>query len=170
MVDITSDMELNQILLGEMAGIVDEVAEQLLDKLISDSGFIEQIVYGAGIPNWYQRNKKSGGLLGEWDTVPIKITGNTVTGEVKEFPERMKFNPSEFVHGSYYWVEGITDIRKLLVDFITEGWSGPLFGETGFWLGSRDFWTPFVKLLEDGTVSKMFEKAFRSRGIKFKKL
>jgi hypothetical protein len=167
---ILNDQQLTAIVVLDMTDIINEVADQLLKKLKDSGGFIETIVYGAGSPSWYPRQKESGGLLGAYDKTDATVAGTTITAEVGEHPERMTFDPENFIHGSYYWKDGTTDIRKILSDIITEGTSGPLFGDTGFWMSPRDFWQPLLDMLESGEVDTMIESAFTKRKIKFIKM
>lgn len=166
---IMNDQELTAIVVLDMTDIINEVAEELLKKLTWNGGLIDTIVYGAGYPSVYQRQGANGGLLGAFDKTDAVVRGTTITAEVGEHPDRMTFDPENFIHGSFYWQEGLTDIRRLLTDIITKGLSGPLFGE-GYWRSSRDFWQPLLDMLEDGTIDSMIESGFAKRGIKFIKL
>jgi len=165
---ILNDQQLTAIVVLDMTDIINEVADQLLKKLKDDGGLIESIVYGAGSPAWYPRQKESGGLLAAYDKTEAVVAGTTITAEVGEHPDRMTVDSVGFIHGSEYW--DITDIRSLLTEIITEGKSGPLFGNDGFWRGSRDFWKPLIDMLEDGTVDSMIESGFTKRKIKFIKM
>jgi|WetSurMetagenome_2_1015567.scaffolds.fasta_scaffold54392_2 hypothetical protein len=159
-----NDQQLTAIMVMDMTEIINSVADQLLKKLKDSGGFIETIVYGAGEPKWYPRQRENGGLLEAYDKTDATVAGTTITAEVGEHPDRMTSEPEAFIHGSEYW--DITDIRSLLTEIITEGKSGPLFGN-GFWRESRDFWQPLLDMLESGEVDIMIETEFTNRGIKF---
>jgi hypothetical protein len=159
-----NDEELTNALREELKSIIDTVTEKLLKKLVDDDGFIDSIVYKMNSPSAYQRQGKNGGLLGMWDKTPAKISGEVISSEITEYPELLTVDSEKFIHGSLYWVQ--EDISRLLTEIIVEGKSGPFWGE-GFWRSPRDFWQPFVKLLDDGTVQQWIELEFRKRGMRY---
>lgn len=157
-----NDQALNAALLGEMAGIIDEVVFEVLKELKKK---ISEILYDTYSPSFYNRQGSEGGILGVFEINPTEVGGNSVSAEIEDRPETLANDPASFVHGSYYY-EGGTDITGMMVDLIVEGWSGPLFGPA-FEGRPRDFWTPFIELLENGYVFELVEKEFKKRGIKF---
>lgn len=159
-----NDQDLTNALISEMTSIIDKVVDQLLEKLKIK---IEEVVYSPFRPKKYHRQGDRG-LRNEWDKTPAKVTGNVVQAEIAENPMKLTVGPEYFVHGSHYW-EPMEDIREILAEIVIEGKSGDFFGE-GFWRQPRNFWEPFLKLLEDGTVDRMIETEFKSRGIPFKKI
>jgi len=162
---IESDDQLMAVLRAEFISIIDVVTMKLLDKLSGDSGLLEQIVYSPYNPSEYSRQGRTGGLLGEWDKTNAIANGNIISSEITEYPDRLNHDPEDFIHGSNYSKLG-DDIREVLSEIVFEGKSGPFWGE-GFWRSPRDAWTPFIALLDDGTVDKMLENEFRIRGIKY---
>jgi len=160
-----NDDQLTKGIVGLMQGVIDEVSEELKKLLDDDGGLIDTIIYQANTPKWYGRQGKSGGLMGMWDKQPTKTKGNSVQSEIYADDGLLVNDPDAFIHGSNYWAGG-NDITGMLIDLVVGGGSGPLFGD-GFWTGPRDFWTPFLEMLDDGTVSGLVEAAFRARGINF---
>jgi len=162
---IDNDDALNAIVMKDLYDIVDEVADQLLEKLKEK---IDEEVYGAGSPSKYIRRMDNGGLRGSFEKSNTIKSMQSVTNSIEHFPETMDLDSDNNVHGSNFW-EGGKDIRNILVDMVINGGSGtPHVGDrfgSGFWTDSRDFWTPFLEMLKDGTVNKLIENAFDKRGI-----
>ena len=164
---ITNDIQLQQVIINDLTHIINEVAGRLLENL-QDS--IETIVYDAGTPSTYDRNKMDGGLQGSFERLNAKITGLTVESKVEQNPMSMKLDPENYIHGSNDWK--MDDVRDILADIITHNelkhMSGPRFGN-GFWREPRDFWEPFIKELNKNG-SQFIEEAFRNRGIVYTKV
>jgi hypothetical protein len=164
---IMNDEELNAMLLIDLQSIIDEVTNWLYEVLLDT---INDEVYNAGSPQWYERNLMKGGLLGSFDKSDAIINGQKIQSKINHNPRSMvqhrSGNVDDFTHGSEFWI--MDDIRKLLAEIIIEGKSGPLFGE-GYWREPRDFWTPMEDLLKNGEVDKQIEKAFDKRNIIWKK-
>ena len=166
---IDNDDALNAMVMKDLYDIIDEVTDQLLEKLKEK---IDEEVYGAGTPskkkNGYIRRMDNGGLRGSFEKSSTIKSMQSVTNSIEHFPENMDLDSDNNVHGSNFW-EGGKDIRSILVDMIINGGSGtPHVGDRfggGFWTDSRDFWTPFLEMLTDGTVNKLIESAFDKRGI-----
>lgn len=168
---IDNDEQLTQILILEMTSIVNIITDQLLEKLIGESGLIRKIVYDPYKPadiedNGYQRLMENGGLLGEWDK-KTRVVRNNIASEITDYPNTMIVSPGEFVHGSLYWKKD--DIRDMLAAIVAEGLSGDFFGD-GFWKLPRDFWSPLVAMLGNGTIDSIIEKEFKARGIVYIKI
>ena len=157
---IDNDIQLQQVIINDLTHIINEVAGRLLENL-QDS--IETIVYDAGTPSTYDRNKMDGGLQGSFERLNAKTTGLTVESKVEQNPMSMKLDPENYIHGSDDWI--MDDVRDILADIIIEGKSGPKFGN-GFWREPRDFWEPFMKELNKNG-NKFIEEAFKSRGIRY---
>jgi hypothetical protein len=160
----TNDAELMAMMMGDFTLIIDEVSKELLEKLLE---VIHAVVYDPFHPKKYNRLGDNGGLLDDWDKTNPVISGNTIESEISEYPDRMVLDAPGFTHGSLYYDPN--DVRDFLSELIIEGKSGDLFGE-GFWRSSRDFWTPFLQLIDDGTADRIIEKAMNSRGIKWIKI
>ena len=167
---IDNDMQLQQVILNDLTHIINEVAGRLL-KNLQDS--IETIVYDAGTPSIYDRNKMDGGLQGSFERLNAKTTGLTVESKVEQNPMSMKLDPENYIHGSNDWKKYGDDIRDILADIIINGRIGnPHVGNrfgNGFWREPRDFWEPFMKELNKNG-NKFIESAFRMRGIVYKKI
>ena len=160
---VDNDDALTKLLSETMMSVVESVADRLLEELVGPDGFIEDIVYGAGAPSFYSRQGMNGGLSGMWDTKK----GTGIQAIVYEDSDTLSLDQDNFIHGSNYpKSKPPNDIRGALIDMIIGGGSGPLFGE-GWWRGRRDFLTPFLELLENGTIERMIEAEFKLRGINY---
>jgi hypothetical protein len=159
-----NDEELNNVLLKEFQEIMDYVSQNILDKIIES---MDDVVYDAGTPAKYKRNRMNGGLLGSFKRDDAKIKGQTIESLVEHDPNSMKFNPMEYTHGSFYYDP--TDIREFLITIIREGKSGPLFG-SGYWMENRDFWNPVIENIKNGSYDYIIEQEMDSRGIIWKKI
>lgn len=160
---IDNDADLTALLIADMEGVIDAITNTLLEKLKEK---IQEIVYDSYDPIWYPRQGERG-LGNEWEKTDAHSEGNIVESEISENPMKLNTDSDNFIHGSNFW--NLNDIRDLLAEIVIEGESGPLFG-SGPWTFPRDFWTPFIELLEDGTIEKIIEKEFKLRNIKFKRL
>jgi len=168
MVDITNDKQLETLMMIQLTEIINEVTFLLLEKLEDN---IQKYVYARKRkPAKYKRRKWNGGLLEEWEMNSAVARGRKATAEISENPEVMHNVPEKYVHGSLYNKKyGLTDVREFISKMIIEGTSGDIFGD-GYWMQERDFWSPTMKLLENGWIEKQIEKSFRKRGIKFQKV
>ncbi len=161
-----NDAELNLMLVAVFSSVIDELSQELLEKLKET---INAVVYDPFSPseNGYKRLGENGGLLGSWDKSNTVVSGNQIQNEISEFPERMILDAPGFVHGSLYYEPN--DVREFLSNLIIEGKSGPLFGE-GFWRSSRDFWGEFIQLIEGGEADLIIQKIMTRHGLKWKKI
>jgi len=168
MVDITNDKQLETLMMIQLTEIINEVTFLLLEKLEDN---IQKYVYARKRkPAKYKRRKWNGGLLEEWEMNSAVARGRKATAEISENPEVMHNVPEKYVHGSLYNKKyGLTDVREFISKMIIEGTSGDIFGD-GYWMQERDFWSPTMKLLENGWIEKQIEKSFRKSGIKFQKV
>ena len=160
MPNITSQVQLQFLMNSVVAEVLDEVTEQLLRKL---EDFIHQVVYNPYDPVKYDRLYFEGGLAGAWNQNVAKSFGNYVESSIEYNPSKLDIDIEQFQHGSLL-SDGYTDIRESLVEIITEGKSGNLFGD-GFWRQPRDFWSPFIEYFETN-ARPMLIKAFAEKGLK----
>lgn len=159
-----NDDELNAALLNDFMGMIDELTIEFLNKLLE---YIETEVYDVGSPQWYDRNKLNGGLLGSFEASNTKKVMQRIFQTIAQNPNSMILDSDEFIHGSNYWV--MDDIRDLLTEIVVEGKSGKLFGD-GFWRQPRDFWTPMMDFLQTAEADKIFENIMTKHGIVWKKI
>lgn len=160
----TNDASLNAALLNEFQGIVNKVAENVLNKIIES---MNNVVYFPYSPQKYERNGLDGGLLGSFRKDDAKISGQSVQSSVEHRPDTMKFNPMKFQHGSFYYDP--TDIRDFLMTIIIEGKSGPIFGE-GAWTQERDFWSPVLEAVKNGDYDIFIQDAMTEAGLSWIKI
>lgn len=165
---VTDDDMLNVFLLAEMGDVVNEVSAGLLKALKKN---IEQIVYDPFDPKVYERQGENGGFLGSWIKTDSITIGQRNTSEIYSEPSLMNYNPTSYIHGSVVGGQS-TDIRNVLDEIINEGKSGPLFDFAKselWWKIPRQYWEATEELMLNGYVDRLLEKAFRSRGISFRK-
>ena len=161
---ITNDMQLQVVILNDLNSIIDEVAGKLL-KNLQDS--IEEVVYGAGEPIWYERQKMDGGIQGSFETSTAVTMGRNVESWIEHDPMSMTLDELKNIHTS----RG-NDVRSILADIIIKGNYDDEFYATdkyGFWREPRDFWEPFIQELNKNG-NKFIEEAFTSRGIRYIKI
>jgi len=156
--NVYNDAMLEDLLLIELQGMINEVSEQMLEKL---QELIQTEVYD-DFPSMYQRQGMNGGLLGSFEKSDANIIGREIESLIDQNIMDMTLEPENYIHGSYEW--HTDDIRDLLTEIIVEGKSGDRFG-SGFWTRPRDFWKPFIELLENGTCDTLLIKAAKKRGI-----
>lgn len=157
-----NDTQVTNFFTSEMKKVLDIVAEKMILKLQEK---IDEKVYNSFTPTTYNRQMDNGGLRDLWRANPSRRKGDKVSVKVKEEPEFLTHTPEEFIHGSNHSKKG-DDIRKVLAEFVLEGESGDLFGD-GVWRDKRDFWTPFIDMLDDGEINTIIEDAFTAVGINF---
>jgi hypothetical protein len=159
MPNVYNDAMLEALFLIELKGIINEVAKSMLKELQQQ---IQSEVYDAGDPIRYHRLGLVGGLLGSFEKYDATIMGREVQSTIDQNPMSMVNDPDDHVHGSNEWI--MTDIRDLLSEIIIEGKSGKRFGD-GFWREPRDFWTPFIQLIDNGICDKYIQLEAKKRGI-----
>lgn len=144
--------------------VIDQVYEMLLD-------YIDRYVYDAGSPQYYVTGARfgmdEGTLRGSFFKSRAELDGDIVSARIYHDSMSLLHAPWNFVHGSNYW-EFSDDIRPYLIDIIIGNgtMSGDFFGE-GYWREPRDFWTPFMRLMENGLIDKLLKIQFAQYGIKY---
>lgn len=156
--------ELFKGLLDILYDVVIEVGDKINDKLryhIDEEVYINQNNYyanGTGQPTYELRESVT--------TSEPKKTGNSVSVKIFHDKNKMSFAPDDFIHGSRYWKDGLTDIRELLPLIIDQGLSGNLFGE-GWWTEPRPYFSNTLEELKNnGLLKKWFREALVKRGLK----
>jgi hypothetical protein len=140
-----------------------EVAEKANDRLryhMDEEVYIGRNNYyanGTGQPTYELRESITTG--------DVTSSGNTAQVEVFHDKNKMQFSPDDFIHGSRYWKNGVTDIRDILPQIINDGLSGDLFGE-GWWQEPRPYFSDtLIELQQQGLIKKWFIEALKKRGI-----
>ena len=146
---ITSEADLENVMQTIVAEVISEVTEKTYNRV---QEIIQEKVYDAYSPNWYERSQGDSGLKGAWVT-DLSSKKNAVTGEVKHIPEMMIYNPSKYQHGSYSY----GDVRENVAFYI----------ESGFiWkAGKRPFWAKMIDELDSGVLDRWIKTGFKSRGM-----
>jgi hypothetical protein len=163
MPNFDNDAALEAFMLTTLQIIVNEVSEQMLEKL---QDLIQSEVYD-DFPAVYERRGMNGGLLGSFEKSDATIFGKEILSLIDQNIMGMDIEPENYVHGSYEW--HTDDIRDLLTEIVTEGKSGKRFGG-GFWTRPRDFWKPFIELVENGTCDKLLVRSARKHGLILQKI
>ena len=161
----TNDATLNAAILNDFQSIVDKISEEILQEVIDS---IDNVVYGAGNPNYYTRNGLYGGLSGMFFKTDAMIYGQEIKSDIDNDPSSLKHDPAMFTHGSNYSKKG-DDIRDVLIEIITEGLSGYFFG-SGWWQAPRDFWQPVLNKIQRGDMDKYIEAEMSRRNIQWTKI
>jgi hypothetical protein len=165
MLPITNDTIMTQVLIHDMGEIMEIVIKNLLKTM---KGQIQQYVYAAysslsNSPDKYQRQGSAG--FGESWISTSQTAGNIITSTLEQDLNIMSLNPPDFIHGSLHWDPN--DIREYLVNILVENAWGSWFGENQPWMTARDFWNPFIQMLDNGEIEKEVEAQFVLRGIQF---
>ncbi len=154
---------MNKYVEQQMYGVLGEVALKASEKLIAhlDSEvYINRntsYAYGTGQPTYDLRNSVTASQ--------VEKVGGELQSKVFHDKEKMSFSPDDFVHGSRYWKDGVTDIRELLPKIINDGLSGDLFGQNQWWQEERPYFSNTLKELESkGLIKKWFKEAMIKRG------
>jgi hypothetical protein len=172
---VSSKEELMSMQIAEMSQVIDGIAAKLVNKLLE---LVDQYVYDAYDPPeyGYERQEDNGGLRGSYvKTDKPTIVGNTISSEIFSDVSTLTLDEDRYIHGSHYGRNGdmYSDIRAVLDEIIIEGLSGPLFNfseNRDYWLKPRDYWQPFIKLLDDGEIDKLIEEEFGMRGISYSRM
>jgi hypothetical protein len=156
--------QLNNYLTKILRDCLQEVADKVNDKLryhVDEEVYINRNNYyadGSGEPTYDLRESIT--------TDEIKQSGNELSTKVFHDKDKMRFQPDDFIHGSRYWKDGVTDIREILPKIINDGLSGDLFG-SGWWQEERPYFTNTINELQSqGLIKRWFKEALAKRGIK----
>ena len=106
---ISSDEELNAVILNDLKDIIDEVNLLIYDEV--RTSIVDNVYSAYNSPNgWYERLEDRGGLLGSFTTEDAKIDGQTVEARTFHDPfglfdsrAEMVNDSDNFIHGSDYW-------------------------------------------------------------------
>jgi len=160
-VPIKSSEMLMQVIGDDMTEVVDDLINWLLEELQKS---IEEVVYNAGTPTVYSRQRYDGGLIGSFLKKDTIRTMNVIESGIEQDPTTMNVDPDNYIHGSHDWE--IEDVREFITDWIIGGDSGNLFGN-GYWRAPRDFWTPIENMVNDGSLDNAFEMFMTKHGIQY---
>ena len=160
---ITNDTELSQAIGKDMEKVVKKVSNYLVNQTRMS---VEEKVYRAWPETkWYDRLEGKGGFLGSWDDEISPFDGTSVVAKIFSNPQRMIYNGTKFQHGNDF-----TDRRQNLAEYIAEGthydWLGDSPNDNSF---ARDYWTPVLEQLQDGSVEQVLDNSMKSIGLNFTK-
>ena len=96
----------------------------------------------------------------------VQVSGDSAEIRVYHDKNKMRFEPDDFVHGSNYWRDGVSDVRDILPLIINNGLSGDLFG-SGWWQEERPYFSNTIKEIQSqGLIKKWFQEGLAKQGIK----
>jgi hypothetical protein len=180
--NIHSDAEMDQFMLLLFDTVIDKVGKEIVKDI---QEIIQQEVYDKGSPTVYDRQYKNHGFISAWSEISGRKNGEIVT-EVGFRPGILNISKSRFIHGSVYperqsgnriYPAGDWDIRESLADIIIKGGTGekPRVGTyfdryippgtNPWWKLPRDFWTPFLAMLDRGEVDLLIKLELNRMGI-----
>lgn len=147
--------------LEEIGNKANEVLREHIDKDVYQAGRqTNYYAYGTSQPTFTLRDSIT--------TSKVKTNGNLSEISIYHDKNKMDFDPDNFIHGSRYWKDGVTDIRDILPMIINDGLSGNLFGE-GWWQNPRPYWSnALIELQQQGKIREWFIQALKKRGINAK--
>jgi hypothetical protein len=173
---IMNDIELTAQMHLDFVMIVDAVSDRVLNEIVKPS--ISEHVYRTyldGTPRKYDRLGENGGFLGSWQSTVSGEEGNSIKATIESNPEKMVFEPDGAHHSG---ADFMTDVRSYMSEVILNGtdWAfEPQHGQNGWWQESwyngegRDFWTPIVEALHNGSIDKIIEVEMSKMGFNFRK-
>jgi len=164
MPEIRSTIQLQAVMSGLISEILDQVTQELLDKL---KEIIQEVVYDHGNPvNAYQRSSENENFKNSWIRDNAIQMGNSVESKIYQDPMLMGLDSSNFIHGSFG-----DDIRKDLAEVLNMGLTGPYWDDKTnqdpplWWRLPRPYWDQFVEYFESN-ARPMLIKAFAEKGLK----
>ena len=167
-VPITNDIQLMAAFSAEMTAIVDELTEWLLTQVRMS---VEANVYSYPEGSMYERLGADGGFLGAWGKEVAKFASSYIESMVGIDPlgalqlegaTAMQYNPDMHQHGN-----SVGDDRREGLAQLIESGTGYDFG--GNAAIPRDFWSPIIQIVEDGSLDVVLENLFGKHGIRFTK-
>lgn len=172
---IDNDETLAHVMSIDLKRIVIKVAESVVDVL---KGFVQSEVYNVYEPKVYERQHADGGFYGSWTYDDIKVGAGSLLNS-REFgttifsdPDEMTLDPMNFIHGSPIGgMFGDIDRRDEMDAAIAESFHKDPRHDvhtkdgSGAWEKPRDYWTPFIDLMDLGIFEDIFEEECRKIGI-----
>lgn len=132
------------------------IVETILEKITKENEeLINEIVYGAGIPEEYNRTGQFADLA--WAHDITKDTTYEIDGEFKYNSDGMYDTHPSVVSGE--------DMREYLAEIIYNGVAGHIFG-TGFWTEKRDAWTALIKVVGSDTMRSWIKEGANKAQLK----
>jgi len=157
-VPITNDVQLIAVFAAEMTEIVNELTDWLLTQVRMS---VEASVYSYPEGSMYERLGADGGFLGAWEKEVAKFASSYIESSVGINPLAMVLNAERHQHGNVG-----EDRRAEMADFISTGTGYDFGGNAAI---PRDFWSPIIQIVEDGSLDVVLENLFGKHGIRFTK-
>ena len=159
MPEFSSYSQIEPILLKILMDAISEVGDRanklLREHVVSD-------VYNIGDSMGIESYKRTGDLESSVTTSNVKVYGNELEVQVFHDPDKMEYDPENFIHGSRYFEPN--DVREMLPYLIDQGKTGGMFGNK--W---KDLMRPYmsntIAELKDNTLEKWMVEALAKRGV-----
>jgi hypothetical protein len=176
---IDNDDKLSRVMFIDFKEIVARVAEAVVELL---KGYVQAKVYDVWHPpeGGYVRQHEigKGGFYESWVYDDIETIGGKslrsaeFSTKIFSDPMEMEFDPMNFVHGSpigggFGNIDRRDEMDAAIAesfhrdprhDIHTEDGSGP-------WEKPRDYWSPFIDVMDLGTFEEIFEEECKKFGI-----
>lgn len=112
---------------------VRKAMEYVADKILAENEKdVMESFYNRYQPTEYDRSYQ---FVNAWDFDDIQMTDRTASMEFGISPDKMEYDPDDYLHGSY----ASGDAREYLVDILYDGVWGGLFGDGPWRRKSRAF-------------------------------
>lgn len=172
---IDNDDKLAQVMSSDLRKIVEKVAETVVELL---KGYVQAMVYDVYEPEVYERQHANGGFYGSWTYDDIEIKGGGLlrsaefSTKIFSDPDEMILDPMNFIHGSPIGGGfGNIDRRDEMDAAIAESFHRDPRHDfhtkngSGAWEKPRDYWSPFIDMMDLGTFEEIFETECKRFGI-----
>lgn len=124
---------------------------------------IDDVVYGAGTPNEYERTYQLKDSLRDW---AVKgYSSSLATLSISHDANLIYSDPDNYTYGSNYYSP--TDMSEYVPNMINDGTSGGMFGD-GFWMEARPYADQSKEQLSGGKYRKFMSEEIRSMGFRIK--
>ena len=160
MLQAKNDRELKQMLKAPIDEMCQYVAEQILKE---NADVIDEVVYGAGSPSWYER---TGQFKSAWSISKPRVKGNVLAARsILMDGRKIRYNADKGQHGSPSWFKNPINAKDYMADIIYQGLSGDAFGD-GYWRSPRDAFSIVIQNLDDGKFDQWVEEGLRKVGLR----
>ena len=163
------DFEDVDSLLLAMSNDVEQMVSAIGDAYVGVvQEYVQEYVYNPYTPRIYDRTHE---FYDSW-TYKQQRSGLSINGEIFSDPDKMSFDPENFIHGSgglypfapmAYQDFGAVDRRSIMAQIVAEGTNFDFYipeekADKGdnWWARPRDYWTPSIGEI-DGTINSMIK-------------
>lgn len=159
-----NDQQLQQLFAVPLCNVAAFVARKIY---VENAVIVNQIVYGAGLPQEYERTYQF-----RDEAWQIEKPERYSHGHIAEYQffydwKKLQVDRENAQHGSPPYVQKYQDVRPYLADIIYAGQvgnRGMLFGD-GYWRKARNAWTKLLQSLGKKKMKDWFRQAFNYYGM-----